>query len=207
MNKTGVDDKAFSEIKGKGFFVCPKLRKGVTNMAKELKKGKILKSIVVDANTGEIKDRIYEGDKITRGDDVYHNFNKGKPFVKLYHGISLLRKQLTDRQFSLAIALADFVCYEDCCLKTGGHYNGKPMTNRDIAEALDENYNTIREIMRELKAKEVLGAFETGGKKFFTVNPWIYTRGTDVNKTVMAYFKDSIWAQFARGAFPADMSA
>ena len=30
MNKTGVDDKAFSEIKGKGFFICLKLRKGVT---------------------------------------------------------------------------------------------------------------------------------------------------------------------------------
>lgn len=27
MNKTGVDDKAFSEIKGKGFFICPEIKK------------------------------------------------------------------------------------------------------------------------------------------------------------------------------------
>lgn len=179
-------------------------------MAKEKKKTKEPKKVVamVVDEYGEIINEIYEGDRITRADDVYHNFNKGKSFVKLYGGvITLMRKQLTDRQFSLAVALAEFVCYQDCCLRTGGHNNGNPMTNRDIADALDENYNTIREIMRELKAKEVLGVFETGGKKFITVNPWIYTRGTDVNKTVMAYFKDSVYAQYSNGAFPAEMIA
>jgi len=160
---------------------------------------------VIDDETGEIISEIYEGDRITRADDVYHNFNKDKQFVKLYSGISLLRKHLTDRQFSLAIALADFVCYQDCCLRTGGHKNGKPMTNRDISEVLDENYNTIREIMKELKDKEVLGVFETGGKKFITVNPWIYTKGADVNKTVLAYFKDSVYAQYSDRALSVEM--
>ena len=161
---------------------------------------------VID-ETGEIISEIYEGDRITRADDVYHNFNRDKHFVKLYQGIRLLRKELSDRQLSLAIALADFVCYQDCCLRTGGHKNGNPMTNMSIAEALDEKYNTIREIMKELKAKEVLGVFETGGRKFITVNPWIYTRGTDVNKTVLAYFKDSVYAQYSGGVVPTDISA
>ena len=156
---------------------------------------------VIDDETGEIISEIYEGDRITRADDVYHNFNNGNRFVKLYHGVRLMRKHLSDRQLSLAIALADFVCYKDCCLRTGGHNNGNPMKNRDIADALDENYNTIREIMKELKDKEVLGVFETGDRKFITVNPWIYTRGTDVNKTVLSYFKDSVYAQYSDRVF------
>lgn len=153
-----------------------------------------IRAHIVD-NNGEIIDTIYAGDRIARCDAVYHNFNNGKGFIKLYQGaIDVMRTHLSLKEFMIALALANFVCYQDCCLRQGGHGSGKPMTIQSIADALNENYNTIRENIRSLKQKQVLGVFETGDKKFITVNPWIYTKGTDVNKTVIAYFKDSLWA-------------
>lgn len=149
---------------------------------------------------GVVIEYIYVGDKIVHPNDdhplnhTYYDFNKEKKFVKLYSGTSMLKQHLTDREFSLAMALADFVCYEDCCLKEGGHGNGAPLTTKDLAEKLNMNYNTLKEIMLALKKKEVLGVFTTGGNKVITINPYIYTRGNRVNKTVIAYFKKSKWA-------------
>ena len=82
---------------------------------------------VVNPETGEIIDDIYYGDKIVRqkteeqkDDHIIYNFNNGKPFVKLYLGVNELRKHLTPGEFTIALSLADFICYEDC-IRKGGH--------------------------------------------------------------------------------------
>lgn len=154
---------------------------------------------IVDAN-GVIVDYIYEGDKVKHQDEKnpldekYFGFNKDKNFVKLYSGISELKKRLTDREFAVAIALSDFVCYDDCCLREGGHGNGKVLTMKNLSEKMDINYNTLKEIMLSLRKKKILGTFITGANdKTITVNPYIYTRGSNVNKTVITYFENSEW--------------
>lgn len=159
---------------------------------------KVMYTIV--SNDGEIIDYIYEGDRIKHMDEKdplkekYFDFNKDKNFVKLYSGMTELKKNLTDREFAIAIALSDFVCYDDCCLREGGHGNGKILRQKDLAEKFEMNYNTLKEIMLSLRKKKILGTFITGANdKTITVNPYIYTRGTNVNKTVITYFKNSKW--------------
>lgn len=154
---------------------------------------------IVDAD-GVIVDYIYEGDKVKHQDEKnpldekYFGFNKDKNFVKLYSGMSELKKRLTDREFAVAIALSDFVCYDDCCLREGGHGNGKVLTMKNLSEKLDINYNTLKEIMLSLRKKKILGTFITGtNDKTITVNPYVYTRGSNVNKTVITYFENSEW--------------
>lgn len=151
-------------------------------------------------NDGVVIDHIYAGDKITREDDRkptddrYFDFNKNKSFVKLYTGMVELKKRLTDREFAVAIALSDFVCYDDCCLREGGHGNGKILTMKDLAEKLDIQYNNLKAIILSLRKKKILGVFITGkNDKTYTVNPYVYTKGNNVNKTVITYFENSEW--------------
>ncbi len=159
---------------------------------------------VVD-NDGVVVDYIYEGDKIKHADDEspsdekYFGFNKDKNFVKLYSGMSELKKRLTDREFAVTIALSDFVCYDDCCLREGGHGNGKVLTMNDLAEKWDMKYNNLKAIMLSLRKKKILGTFITGkNDKTITVNPYIYTRGSNLNKSVITYFKDSEWQELLK---------
>ena len=154
---------------------------------------------IVDEN-GEVIDHIYEGDKLKHADDKdpletkYFGFNKDKRFVKLYSGMCELKKRLSDREFTVAIALSDFVCYDDCCLREGGHGNGKVLTMKDLADKLDIKYNNLKAIILSLRKKKILGIFTTGkNEKTITVNPYIYTRGNNVNKTVITYFENSEW--------------
>ena len=160
---------------------------------------------VIDVETGEIIDEICEGDKIVhpkekKDDELIHNFNQGKNFVKLYLGVNELRKHLTPGEFTIAISLADFVCYDDCILRKGGHGNGKILTLNELAEEMDVNYDTLRKTIASLTKKGVVGIHKTGCKdkpntllKAITVNPYIYTKGTNVNKTIAALFSESKW--------------
>lgn len=154
---------------------------------------------IVD-NDGVVVDFIYEGDKIKHADDEspldekYFGFNKDKNFVKLYSGMSELKKRLSDREFAVALALSDFVCYDDCCLREGGHGNGSVLTMNDLADKLDMTYDNLKKILLSLRKKKILGIFITGkNDKTITVNPYVYTRGSNVNKTVITYFKNSEW--------------
>lgn len=158
---------------------------------------------IVDEN-GEVVDHIYEGDKLKHADDKipletkYFGFNKDKRFVKLYSDMILeLKDRLTDREFAVALALSYFVCYDDCCLRENGHGNGKVLTMKDLAEKLNIKYDNLTKIMSSLRKKKVLGTFTTDkNEKTITVNPYIYTRGNIVNKTVIAYFNKSEWQKY-----------
>lgn len=170
---------------------------------KKKTKEKIIVSYEVDAETGEILSEIYEGDRIVHQKDedekTIDGFNHGKKFVKLYAGVSQLRgkgkDKLSDKEFAVTIALSDFVCFEDCCLREGGHRNGKILTQAELATKLDMQYKNFNNTFRSLRKKMVLGTFHTGGEEYITVNPWIFTRGTRVNATVAAYFESSVWAK------------
>lgn len=159
---------------------------------------------IVNHETGEIMDDLYENDKIIhekdKDDNTIYDFNKGKDFVKLYVGVNNLRKYLTPNEFSIAISLADFVCYDDCILRKGGHHNGKIFTLQELSDEMDIPYNNLRRTINSLIKKGVIGIHKTGCKdkpnaivKAITVNPYIYTKGTNVNKTILGLFENSNW--------------
>lgn len=160
---------------------------------------------VIDVETGEFLDDIYEKDKIVHykeesPEDKIYNFNKGESFVKLYLGVNELRKHLTPGEFTVALSLADFVCYDDCILRKGGHHNGKILTIKELADEMDVNYDALRKTITTLNKKGVIGIHKTGCKdkpnvlvKAITVNPYIYSRGNNVNKTILSLFEHTNW--------------
>ncbi len=160
---------------------------------------------VVDSD-GVILDYIYAGDRVLHKDekkptDIYYlDFNKDKSFVKLYGGMTELKKRLSNPEFAVAISLSDYVCYEDCILREGGHKSGKILDVHDLCIKLDMNYEQLRKLIASLIKKGILGTHKTGSAdnanilmKSITVNPWIYTRGSKVNKMILGLFEKSGW--------------
>jgi hypothetical protein len=172
---------------------------------KELCEEKELIANVVDVETGEIINDIYEKDKIVpykepKEDDKIYDFNSDEKFVKLYLGVNELRKYLTQGEFAVAMSLADFICYDDCIVRKGGHHNGKILTNKELSEEMDINYDALRKTITSLTKKGVIGIHKTGCKnnpnvmvKAITVNPYIFTKGNNVNKTILGLFEHTNW--------------
>jgi lambda repressor-like predicted transcriptional regulator len=123
----------------------------------------------VDVETGEILTDIYENDRIVpfkekSEDDLVYNFNEETKFVKLYLGVNELRKYLTQGEFTVAVSLADFVSYDDCIIRHGGHQNGKILSIKDLADEMEINYDALRKTITSLVKKGVLGIHKTGCK-------------------------------------------
>lgn len=172
-------------------------------MCKNCIEEKEILATLVDAD-GVVIDYIYAGDKVVHKDEekptdkYYFDFNRDKKFVKLYSGMSSLKRnlKLNDAQFAVMIELSDYVSYEDCILREGGHGNGKILTIGDLADKLEMKYDTLQKIMSVLVRKGILGIHKTGSidnpnilTKAITVNPYVYTRGTKVNKTILGLFE------------------
>lgn len=158
---------------------------------------------VVSVKTGEVLDDICYGDRVihpNKDREIYYDYNKDKRFVKLYGGVSALRKYLTPVEFTIAISLSDFVSYEDCILRKGGHHNGKILGIHELAELMDMNYHSLRRVMYSLNNKGVIAICKIGCKDkpsekvtAIVVNPDLFMRGVDVNKTALGLFENSNW--------------
>lgn len=169
---------------------------------------------IVDTNTGEFIRDINVGDvvidretilnKKKRADTYSFNFDKGVRFVKLYTNVlKELKKQLTPSEFIFCIMISEFVCYDDCILRYGGHHNGKALRMKDMAELLEMDYQAVRRSVNGLVSKGVLAYYVTGNletkevnAKAIAFNPYIYSRGNKIEKYVLELFKDSGWVEF-----------
>lgn len=167
-------------------------------------------SRIVDAD-GVITHELHEGDsiKIMKKEqkdyiaehDTY--FNRDETFVKFYTSlVPYLYEHLTKAEAKLVMGLMPFVKYGDCTLEETVSGHSKVLSMEDIAERLNENYSTIRRLFSSLKSKGVIGVHETGTilphtdlkvKKIYTVNPYIYFKGRDVNPLVLKFYKESGW--------------
>lgn len=150
---------------------------------------------ITDSNLSEDEKRKkeYEKTHVT-------NFNEGASFVKLYLNVNNLRKNLTQSEFTIAISLADFVCYDDCILRRGGHHNGEILSIKSLAEEMDLKYDSLQKTLNSLIKKGVVGIHKTGCRdnpnimiKAITVNPYIFSKGKSVNKTILSLFHHSNW--------------
>jgi hypothetical protein len=168
---------------------------------------KVIIANVINIETGEIMDTINDGDKIVHPkepDDLIYNFNSGRMFVKMYHEVLLsLKKELTPAEGWFLTLLSNYICYQDCCLRRGGRPNGEAFNIKTLASELEYEYPTTRRLVSSLMKKGLLGYFATGSKdkpnakslcvKLIVVNPYIFTRGNRVSKSVENLFSDAGW--------------
>ena len=125
-------------------------------------------------------------------------FNKDIIFTKLFINKPKKMKQLlTNNEIATLLFLTDYISYKDCILKTGGNYLGNPLGIKELAELLDEKYNTFRRIMYGLRDKQVIG-FHKADTNYehdcITINPFIFCKGYKISNWVIDYYKDTVWA-------------
>ncbi len=167
--------------------------------------------ILVNCETGEITAELYSGDKIsiTRENQSEYlsthimNFNSDKTFVKIYDDvIPLLEKYLTLPEFKFAICLIPHISYEDCIIRQTMDRRSKILTIREIATLHEYNYDYAKKLINSLKKKGVVGRHETGSilsdcpqriNTVYTVNPFIYFRGSDLITPVHSFYLASGW--------------
>nr|DAT99560.1 MAG TPA: dissimilatory sulfite reductase D [Caudoviricetes sp.] len=174
---------------------------------------------VIDTITGELKSE--SGDtanlvmrKITVEElfeepEIENNevrFMDDTTYIRSFRGNGVLFRQLlTAEETQLALFLQDFVCYNDCILRTNGNKQGNPLTLDMLASMYGLKYDTFRKIMSSLKNKEVIAYHKSGSAspeknkmKCITLNPYIFCRGMEVDKWISDYFSNSQWANFER---------
>lgn len=174
---------------------------------------------VIDTTTGELKSE--SGDsanlvmrKITVEElfeepEIENNevrFMYDTTYIRSFRGNGVLFRQLlTAEETQLALFLQDFVCYNDCILRTNGNKQGNPLTLDMLASMYGLKYDTFRKIMSSLKNKEVVAYHKSGSAspeknkmKCITLNPYIFCRGMEVDKWISDYFSNSQWANFER---------
>ena len=174
---------------------------------------------VIDTTTGELKSE--SGDtanlvmrKITVEElfeepEIENNevrFMDDTTYIRSFRGNGVLFRQLlTAEETQLALFLQDFVCYNDCILRTNGNKQGNPLTLDMLASMYGLKYDTFRKIMSSLKNKEVVAYHKSGSAspeknkmKCITLNPYIFCSGMEVDKWISDYFSNSQWANFER---------
>lgn len=171
---------------------------------------------LVNTDTGEILDEFHIGDKLSiqRSEQMDYvkthiqNFNSDKSFIKIYDDVvPLLEKYLTNPEFKFAIILSPHVSYEDCVIRETTNRKSKILTIADIAEIHGYKYDYAKKIMASLKHKGVIGKHDTGSiipdvndnKIAYTVNPYIYFRGNNINKTIYSFYESSGWRELLSG--------
>lgn len=173
---------------------------------------KLPERVLIDSSTGELLNEYYQGDQLSvrrKEQQDYINtriidFNREKTFVKIYDEVvPLLEKYLTLPEFKFAICLTPHVSFEDCIIRKTMDRRSKILSIKELAEIHEYKYDYAKKLMSSLQHKGVVGKHESGNILYedvpnqivFTVNPYIYFRGNDINKTIYGFYETSGWRE------------
>jgi hypothetical protein len=146
---------------------------------------------LVNNGTGAVEAEINNGCsiKVNPEDDGFiRNFGKGKQFVKIWEGASIMMTKLkvSDRALGLCIKLVPFVSYQTGALKNGEEY----LSIISLAKLLDYEEQAMRRLINELIDYSIIAISYTGngkGKgrtKTLVANPYVFVRGCAVENTL-----------------------
>lgn len=168
---------------------------------------------IVNKDTGEIHNIESDLYKITieeylseeENENMSERFMDDVTFIKSFRGNGImLNQKLTNAEIAAVVFLCDFICYDDCVLRTNGNKLGSPLSIRDLSELIGVKYETFRKTMYSLKKKQVIGFHNTGDVdngssiRWITVNPYIFCRGIRVSRWVIEFYSTSDWANLTR---------
>lgn len=158
--------------------------------------------IVVDPETGEIRDEIKYGDSIVHANPQYEKikrkytkkFNKKEAFVKVYqYGIEYLSYALETKELAIATKLIRFINYNDGVLRDD---NGYILNIQQLSDILYEPYDYLRQIMSKLIKKGIFAKTEINNdnnkykkQKCLVANPYIFFKGIDAENWAKNLFE------------------
>ena len=154
---------------------------------------------VIDKETGEIVNSLYDGDRILRNSSLKYlakqseliEFLPNTNYVKIYiDPLKELKRSLTGAEMLFIISMLEFISYETGILQ---HCNGRVLTRKTISGITGSDVKTVDRLTASLVKKEVLGKHKTGRTICFTVNPYLFCKGKMVSKTLMKLYEKSRW--------------
>lgn len=156
--------------------------------------------IVVDENGEIIEGRVAilnEGDRVVRRRSL--EFLKGKEKRKPIHvgeyiniladnfvmchldELKLISEALDMYEKGMLMTVMPYVGYEDCCIKKG---DGTPLNVNDFTKLTGLSKSKVYKIVASLIEKNILYK----DKKGYFVNPWLFYKGTKLNKDLIYMF-------------------
>ena len=167
--------------------------------------------INIDEENGELLERVihvtdYYKDETEEPKDSY--FNNENTFVRDFRGNGkLFRMLLKPQEIALLTFLTDYICYNDCILRTNGNKKGNILTVENLADEYGMNYDAFRKLMTSLRKKQVIdyhdkntvettkGIIDT---RCITFNPYIKCRGKKVDNYIIEHYSSTLWAEIKR---------
>lgn len=152
----------------------------------------------INTKTGEIvrEEKIYlrpgEEYKITKpkqnADENFILWGKDRPFVKMFIDyMPQLGLVLSGGALAIAFRLSEYICYGSNLIAKRG---GNAITNVDIQEMMGYSEKTVIKLMQELVDNMIFYRGRTGRSYQYFANPYLFSRGTVINSTLAAMFKD-----------------
>ena len=150
------------------------------------------KRLVIDEDSGEVVNRLVEGDRILKAKSIEKLKNQDKwvtgSFSKINNEeMKLLTQLLTASECSVILKLIPYVSYNSCVIQ---HQNGKDINFDGIVKLCGMSYVTTMETVNSLVSKDILYKGRNSKGNQYFMNPWIAYRGNTINKVLFDMFKN-----------------
>lgn len=151
---------------------------------------------IVDVESGELINVMYQGDKIRREeqDDYVKNktqLNPKEDFIKVFvKSILKLSTMLTNPEAWFLTYLLRYLNYTSGVLKKD---DGSCITMDDIMDECDLKPSYTYKMIKSLCDKGVIAKCKTEGQIYFAMNPYIFMKGRYVSNTLIDIFKNTQW--------------
>lgn len=168
-----------------------------------LESGREMKEKYLINEDGVILNTIKEGDKVKivrketldfiKSEDDLIEINKGEPFIKIYPNVidSLLNEDLSSADYKIIFICMKYLRYDSGAVMYEN--NGNFLSQKDIIALTKLGKKTVYNSIEKLVSKKILHKGVTGKEYQLFMNPFIFMKGTKVNKTLYAMFKKSKW--------------
>lgn len=164
-------------------------------MVKSTKK-KQPKYSVIDVESGELINVMYQGDRIRREEQDHFTINKTQlnpkeEFIKVFvKPLLKLSTMLTNPEAWFVTYLLKYLDYTSGVLK---REDGSCVTIEDIMDESGLKSSHTYNIIRSLCKKGIIAKCKTQDQIYFAMNPYIFMKGRYVSNTLIDIFKNTQW--------------
>lgn len=148
-----------------------------------------------DLSTGEVLTLLDDGDRVLRQNSINKitnttRINEGRGYVKVFADSinMLIQDNISHTELKVLFAVMPYIRYETGLIS---HGNGEYISMKSLVELCDMSQRTVYGAIEKLVRKRVLAKVRTGREIKFYANPYIFMRGTHVNKTLDSMFRMS----------------
>ena len=162
-------------------------------------------AFVVSEKTGEITNEIFPGDKIVRGKSKdsykqyvkknskdnksekaeYQNWDLDNFYRANISELTLILKELSSTEKAFLLSISPYISFEDCHLK---YHNNVDIGTEDLANITQMSRATVYKTIETLIDKDIIYKGRNSKTRQYFVNPWIFSKGSRVNKVLKAMF-------------------